>query len=258
MSYDISVIIPVYDVEEYIGECLDSIVNQTMGIENIEVIVVNDCTPDNSMEIVREYAEEYPSIKIVEQEKNQGPGPARNTGLEHECDLVIYEYNYYSESDKKYPRNPSGIIFEQNKLIEDITKIPEIIFSTSSCNKVFPKKLKNILKFPSTRYEDMVVTTNAIFNSKKIYITNECKYYYRKRESGNKSITDDYLENTKSYRDWFIIHYQLHTLLETYPHYKSLIDWINTRDTRFFLEKLMLKKSFSHKDRKDMLNSQFT
>jgi len=284
MKYKISVIIPVYNVENYIKDCLDSIVNQSIGIENIEVIIVNDCTPDNSMEIVREYAKNYPSIKILEHEVNQGLGPARNTGLKHatadyisfidsddfisentyeiclkkfekhECDLVIYEYNYYSESDKKYPRNPSGIIFEQNKLIEDITKIPEIIFSTSSCNKVFPKKLKNILKFPSTRYEDMVVTTNAIFNSKKIYITNECKYYYRKRESGNKSITDDYLENTKSYRDWFIIHYQLHTLLETYPHYKSLIDWINTRDTRFFLEKLMLKKSFSHKDRKDMFH----
>ena len=52
MSYELSVIIPVYNVEKYIGECLDSVVNQSIGIDNIEVIVVNDATPDNSMDII--------------------------------------------------------------------------------------------------------------------------------------------------------------------------------------------------------------
>ena len=52
MSYELSVIIPVYNVEKYIGECLDSVVNQSIGIYNIEVIVVNDATPDNSMDII--------------------------------------------------------------------------------------------------------------------------------------------------------------------------------------------------------------
>lgn len=57
MSYELSVIIPVYNVEKYIGECLDSVVNQSIGIDNIEVIVVNDATPDNSMDIINEYVE---------------------------------------------------------------------------------------------------------------------------------------------------------------------------------------------------------
>jgi len=253
-----------------------------MGIENIEVIVVNDCTPDNSMEIVREYAEEYPSIKIVEQEKNQGPGPARNTGLEHatadhvtfvdpddfitantyglclekfekyECDLVVYEYEYYSESGRKYPRNPSQLIFEENRLITDITKIPEIVFSTSSCNKVFSKKLKDNLKFPSTRYEDIVPVITAIFSSEKICVTNECRYYYRKRESYEGSFTDSFLEKTDSYRDRIFIHYDLYTLSKEYPDYKPLVDWINSRDSRVFLYHLMLKDVFSHKERKEM------
>jgi len=282
MSYKISVIIPVYNVEEYVGECLDSIVNQTVGIENIEVIVVNDCTPDNSLEIVRKYTEKYPSIKIVEHEVNQGQGPARNTGLKYatadyityvdsddfisenayetclekfekyHCDLVIYEYDYYAESGKKYPRNPSGILFGEDKLIGDITKTPEIVFSTSVCNKVFPKKFKDVLNFPSTRYEDMVPAITAIFSSEKIYVTNQCKYYYRKREDENRSTTDDFLEKTDSYRDRILIHYELYTLLEKYPDYKPLIDWINARDTRVFIRSLMLKDDFSHKERKEI------
>ena len=69
--YELSVIIPVYNVEKYIAQCLDSIVNQSIGIENIEVIIVNDATPDNSMEIVEEYASRYPSIKIISNEQNQ-------------------------------------------------------------------------------------------------------------------------------------------------------------------------------------------
>ena len=65
MSYELSVIIPVYNVEKYIGECLDSVVNQSIGIDNIEVIVVNDATPDNSMDIINEYVEKYPSFKVI-------------------------------------------------------------------------------------------------------------------------------------------------------------------------------------------------
>ncbi|HML05699.1 MAG TPA: glycosyltransferase, partial [Methanobacterium sp.] len=282
MSYKISVVIPVYSVEDYIGECLDSVVNQTIGIENIELIVVNDCTPDNSMEIVKEYAQKYPSIKIIEHDTNQGQGPARNNGLKHAtadyitfvdsddfilentyevclqkfenygCDLVIYEYDYYSESGKKYPRNPSEIIFEENKLIEDIKEIPEIVFSTSPCNKVYSKELKSTLNFHSTLYEDMVPVITAIFSSKKIYVTNQCKYYYRKRESDNNSTTDNFLDKTDSYMDRITIHYQLYALLEKYPQYKPLIDWINAKDTRLFLCSMVLRNVFSHKERKEI------
>ncbi len=261
---------------------MDSLVHQTLGIENIQVIVVNDCTPDGSMAIVEEYSRKYPSIQVVEHEYNQGQGAARNTGLQYvkgeyitfvdsddfishntyeiclekfekyDCDLVIYEYVYFSESGKNYPRNPSGALFEDNQLIKDITMTPEIVFSTSLCNKVYPKKFKSILKFPNTIYEDMVPTITAIFRSQHIYITNECRYYYRKRETCIKSTTDDFLEKTDSYRDFIFIHHQLYTLLEEYPRYKSLIDWINSRDTRYFLLHLMQRRVFSHHERQEI------
>lgn len=74
----VSICVPVYNVEKYIGRCLNSILNQT--IEDIEVIVVNDCTLDNSMPIVLEYANRDSRIKIINHKKNLGLMMARYTG----------------------------------------------------------------------------------------------------------------------------------------------------------------------------------
>lgn len=77
----ISIIIPVYNVEKYIGRCLDSCINQNgVSIDDYEIVVVNDGTLDNSMEIVRQYEAKFPNIVVVEQE-NKGVGGARNTGI---------------------------------------------------------------------------------------------------------------------------------------------------------------------------------
>ena len=76
----ISIIVPVYNVEQYLAQCLDSIVNQTYS--NIEVICVNDGSLDSSAEILRHYARIDNRIKIIDQE-NQGLSGARNTGLKY-------------------------------------------------------------------------------------------------------------------------------------------------------------------------------
>ena len=91
----ISVIIPVYNGAKYLRECLDSVVNQTLGIENIEVIVVDDSSTDNSVDIIKEYVSKYPSFKLIKQEPNQGSGPARNLGLKH----VTNDYVTYLDCD---------------------------------------------------------------------------------------------------------------------------------------------------------------
>lgn len=65
MSYKISVIIPVYNAEEDISNAIDSIINQTFGFENIEMILVDDCSNDNSKEIIKKYQEKYDTIKLV-------------------------------------------------------------------------------------------------------------------------------------------------------------------------------------------------
>ncbi len=88
----VSIIVPIYNVEQYLAECLDSLVNQTL--KDIEIICVNDGSPDNSADIVREYIQADSRIKLIEQE-NRGLSGARNTGLK----VAKGEYVYFMDSD---------------------------------------------------------------------------------------------------------------------------------------------------------------
>ena len=88
----ISVIIPIYNVEKYLAKCLDSVINQTY--KDLEIICVNDESPDNSAQILEEYAAKDHRIKIVNR-KNGGLSAARNSGL----DVAIGDYCYFIDSD---------------------------------------------------------------------------------------------------------------------------------------------------------------
>jgi glycosyltransferase involved in cell wall biosynthesis len=77
----LSIIIPVYNVEKYIRNCLDSIVGQPLPARDYEIIIINDGSPDNSSKIIREFAEKHSNIISIDQE-NQGVSAARNRGLD--------------------------------------------------------------------------------------------------------------------------------------------------------------------------------
>ena len=81
MTPKLSIIVPIYNVESYLRECLDSLVNQTF--KDLEIIIVNDCSPDNSEAIILEYMSKDPRIKYIKHEKNLGLGGARNTGIQN-------------------------------------------------------------------------------------------------------------------------------------------------------------------------------
>ncbi len=89
----ISVIIPIYEVEDYIHECIDSVINQTY--KNLEIILVDDFSPDNCPQICDEYAKEDSRIKVIHKTYNSGLSVARNTGLE----ICSGEYVYFLDSD---------------------------------------------------------------------------------------------------------------------------------------------------------------
>ncbi len=104
----ISVIIPVYNASAYLKRCLDSVCNQTLL--DIEIICVNDCSNDNSLEILNEYRNKYSNLKIIDCKFNGGESKARNIGLDHvtgeyigfvdnddEIDLDFYE-NLYNKA----------------------------------------------------------------------------------------------------------------------------------------------------------------
>ena len=89
MAPKISVIVPVYNTEKYLPECLDSILSQTL--EDIEIIAINDGSPDNSIEILKGYAAKDDRIKIIDK-KNEGVGkakkiPDKNVGVTKERTL---------------------------------------------------------------------------------------------------------------------------------------------------------------------------
>ena len=104
----VSIIIPVYNVEQYIEQCLESAVNQTL--KEIEVIVIDDGATDSSGDIADDYAKKYDNLKVIHK-PNGGLGSARNAGLQH----AKGEYIYFLDSDDYIELNAMEALYFQSK-----------------------------------------------------------------------------------------------------------------------------------------------
>ena len=89
MDIRISVVITVYNIEAYIGECLDSVLGQTMN--EIEVICINDASQDRSLEILQSYATNDSRVRVVDLKQNVGPASARNVGYREARGDYVYQ-----------------------------------------------------------------------------------------------------------------------------------------------------------------------
>lgn len=208
----ISVVIPVYNVEKYLSECLDSVVNQTY--KNLQIIIVDDGSTDSSGKICDEYANNDNRIIVVHQ-KNAGAGAAKNTGLElidgdyfsiidsdDYIELDMYEkmvnslekYNadivqclfrnvYVNDSfDRKYKikGNYPKVLTPKNFLKEYLYDWKYAIFA----NKVFKSSLLKDIRFPVGRkIDDEFFTYKLVCNSKKIVNLEDVLYSYRMRKT---------------------------------------------------------------------------
>lgn len=111
----LSIIIPFYNVEPYIAQCLDSVYNQDIPEEEYEVICVNDASPDHSRDIVLEYQKKHPNLVLVEHEVNKKLGAARNTGRK----IARGKYLWNVDSDDMITPNCLRMMLErcdENKL----------------------------------------------------------------------------------------------------------------------------------------------
>ena len=124
----LSVIIPIYNAEKYLNECLDSVIHQSMN--EIEIILVNDGSTDKSLDICYEYANSDNRIKIISQE-NGGVHEARNIGLKN----VTTEYFTYLESDDWLPSNACQVLYDMIT-----TKNVDLFLSSYFC--VLPSGIK--------------------------------------------------------------------------------------------------------------------
>lgn len=106
MEYKVSVIVPVYNAEEYLNECIDSLINQT--ISPLEIILLNDGSKDNSGKICDEYAEKYDNI-VVRHLENGGPSRARNIGLS----IARGEFVGFVDSDDFVKENMFELLYNE-------------------------------------------------------------------------------------------------------------------------------------------------
>lgn len=233
----ISIIIPVYNVEKYIDKCLSSLVNQTL--EDIEIIVVNDGSPDNSQKIIDNYVKKYPNKVKSFIKENGGQGSARNFGLtkangeyigyvdsDDYVELDMYEklYNVAKKKNLDIVICGSYNVYENgNKYIElekDFLgngKINAFFGRMAVWNKIYKRKLlvTSKVQFRSkVWYEDLDFTVKMILNSKKIGYVNEPLYDYLIREGStmNNSNVDrnleillafDELRNDNNYKKYY-------------------------------------------------------
>lgn len=106
----VSIIIPVYNTKQYIGECLTSVINQTYT--NLEIICVNDNSDDNSLEVLEGFKKNDSRISIINFKKNAGPGYARNEAIKR----VTCEYLLFIDSDDYIDRNTINTLIASKKL----------------------------------------------------------------------------------------------------------------------------------------------
>lgn len=105
----ISFIIPLYNSATWLRKCLDSVLNQDIPLEQMEIICVNDGSPDNSADIARAYNKEYPNTFVVLDQENQGPSGARNNGMRH----ATGKYLCFVDPDDYVESNVYGKLVQQ-------------------------------------------------------------------------------------------------------------------------------------------------
>lgn len=207
MNIDVSVIVPVYNVEKYLEKCLDSLIMQTL--ESMEIIIVNDGSVDSSQLIIDRFIAENPNKNIVSlKTDNCGLGQARNSGLKVAkgsyigfvdsddwvdskmfesmlgmakkgfdiviCDFMVVQDGYDTGHIGKGFR---GKNFEKKEIIINS------LDPATACNKLYAKKFFDLIKFPCYWYEDMGTTPIYLSYATNIGYLEFPLYYYRQRKS---------------------------------------------------------------------------
>ena len=204
-----SVIIPVYGVENYIGQCLDSIINQSYN--NLEIIVINDGTKDRSAELAKEYAQKDSRIRIYDYE-NGGLSVARNRGL----DLAKGDYISFVDSDDwlhpdfymklagALETNDADIakcsIIETDTVTERVIGFQKSIakkadfdlyFSKGGMlwivvwNALYKREIVTCIHYPvGVNFEDNYASGMYLFKAKTVVELKDALYYYRYNTSG--------------------------------------------------------------------------
>ncbi len=233
----VSIVVPVYNVEKYINKCVNSLLNQTY--KNIEIILVNDGSTDNSLAICLELAKKDKRIKVINK-KNGGLSDARNKGiksangdyitfvdsddwidsdtieiginalLEDNSDLVIYgiSNDYQDGSTKKYPPEKREKL-EKKKALIYLNSYKGV--NVSACNKIYRKSLFDNIAFPyGKKCEDYYIMYKIFDKCNTISILPIVKYHYYQRTNSithSSNVNMDFLYAAEEQVDYFKINH---------------------------------------------------
>ncbi len=216
----LSIIIPVYNVEQYLKECLDSV--KQLNIYNYEVIIINDGSTDNSLTICKQYCKKYSNFRVITQE-NQGLSAARNTGISYSrgkyltfidsddfinpslfklllremdkehADVIRGDYNLYYEdidiiNDADRKKINIGQVISGLELIKEQLKNNK--YQIVSCTSIYRTQYlieNNIFFREGTFFEDHEFTLKVLLKKNNRVIWTNCSYYYYRQR--HNSIT---------------------------------------------------------------------
>ena len=278
MDEKISVIVPVYNVEQYLERCVDSIINQTY--KNLEIILVNDGSTDNSGQLCDELAKKDDRIRVIHK-KNGGLSDARNTGInEAKSDLIgfidsddyidedMYEVLMNNLKDANADLSMCGHYDVYNNVPEVQVadkKIWELsskdaikmvmeakILSVTAVNKLYKKSLFSDLKFEIGKIaEDAFIMIKLLDKCNVVVATNEKKYYYVHRENSittQKSSTK-FLNVIEAYEQ------NRKIILEKYPELQDVAQMRMNWAYFYVLDRLLLDKEYNDKKLENKLIS---
>ena len=259
----ISVIIPVYNVEEYLHICINSILKQTY--KDFEIICIDDASTDSSLEIVEYFAKKDSRVKVIKNEKNRGLGPSRNVGMNAAQGKYIifldsddwYSFDtlekLYNESEKNsldvlmfkniaYYEESRDFGFEPYYDMEFMNKFDHKVFNhwdldktrffsvpIGACNKLYLKSFldEHNIRFTNKNYihEDNPFSTEVLLKAERVSFISE--YFYNRRRRSN-SITA--FNNERLFDNIPIVHMVLNVFLEDreiYEYYKKeVLDYV--------------------------------
>lgn len=290
-DYKVTVVVPVYNVEIYLNRCINSIINQTL--KEIEIILVDDGSTDQSGKICDDYLEKDKRIKVIHQ-KNMGLSCARNAGIKIasadyicfidsddyiEIDMLEYLYekalkyksdiiccgfsSIYENGKKEKITIPNGDMFFSIEEALDIHLLSGYI-DVVAWNKLYKTSLFDKIKYPDGMlYEDMLTTYKLISQSKLISLHPDSKYFYCKRK--NSIGGTDFSEKTLKLVD--ACDQVLKYVLNKYPHLENIrvskIQWyivvLNKMITANKVDKEFVKKikKMIARDRKIILRNKY-
>lgn len=270
----VSVIIPVYNVENYVERCLESVINQTY--KNIEIIIVNDGSTDDSINICKKIADTDKRISIINQE-NMGLSGARNTGIdkatgEYICfvdsdDWIERDYiqfavdimmknkvklvvfGYFISNDNQDTITAKGWLNKDEKIVDNKKAMKLLIedneINSHAWDKIYHKSLFDEIRFPVGKNFEDIFIMHKIFNKcNKIAISKQPKYHYYER---TESIARNY--KIKNIMDYFEAEFERRNFVKEF--YPNLLGMQNTKLMELLLSyypKIKVTKKISRRD----------